>query len=124
LHEGWRGPCHGTRMTARITDPHERDTVIIVGGRGGLQARYRDVVERIGYQCRCYEDRVSNKQGPSAGKIALVIVLVTMVSHPLLMQARAMAGEHQRIVYLKSPSVSSVRHTVEAMTEGRNIRCA
>jgi hypothetical protein len=111
-------------MPSQTTHVHERDTVIIVGGRGGLQARYRDAVEKIGYQCRCYEDRVSAKCPPSASKIALVVVLITMVSHPLLMQARAMAGEPQRIVYLKSPSVSSVRQTVEAMTEGRGFRYA
>lgn len=99
--------------------PHgsERNTVIIVGGRGGLQARYREAVEKIGYRCRCYEDRVSTKCAPSAGKVALVIVMISMVSHPLLAHARELAGEQERIVYLKSPSVSSVRQTVEAMAE-------
>ncbi len=108
-------------MTPHTTHAHHRDTVIIVGGRGGLQARYRDAIEKIGYQCRCYEDRVSAKCPPSASKIALVIVLVTMVSHPLLMQARALAGERERIVYLRSPSVSSVRQTVETMTHGYDV---
>jgi hypothetical protein len=111
-------------MTSHATHAHahDRDTVIIVGGRGGLQARYRDAVERIGYQCRCYEDRVSAKCPPSTSKIALVIVLVTMVSHPLLMQARALAGAQERIVYLRSPSVSSVRQTVETMMHDREVR--
>jgi hypothetical protein len=109
-------------MTQKTSNGCERDTVIIVGGRGGLIARYRDAVEKFGYQCRCYEERMAPKRPPPAKKIALVIVIVTMVSHSLLAQARAIADGHERIVYLKSPSVSSIRQTVEAMTEARGVR--
>lgn len=91
-----------------------RDTVVIVGGKGGLFAHYRQAVERSGYECRYYEDRVPTKSGPSRGKIALVIVLVSMVSHSLLAHARELAGDQSRIVYLRSASVTSIRQTVEA----------
>ena len=92
----------------------ERDMVVIVGGKGGLAAHYREAVEKIGFQCRYYENRVPTKSGPSRGKIALIIIMVTMISHPLMAKARELAGSEARIVYLKSPSVSSVRQTVEA----------
>jgi hypothetical protein len=101
-------PSHSQSIQAR-------NTVVIVGGRGELQARYAAVIESIGYRCRCYENRVTKHAVPSTAKIALVIVLVSMVSHPLLRQARELAGEQGQIAYLKSPSVSSVRQTVEAI---------
>lgn len=91
---------------------HERDTVVIIGGKGGLEARYREAVESSGYALRFYEARVPNKLPPAASKLALVIVIVTMVSHPLVARARELAGDHTRIVYLKSPSCSAVRQTV------------
>lgn len=111
-------------MTQNTPNGSARDTVIIVGGRGGLIARYRDAVEQFGYHCRCYEDRMTSKCPPPAKKVALVIVIVTMVSHSLLAQARAIADGHERIVYLKSPSVSSIRQTVEGITDGRGVRYA
>jgi hypothetical protein len=91
---------------------HGRDTVVIIGGKGGLEARYREAVEASGYALRYYEARVPNKVLPTAGKIALVIVIVTMVSHPLMTRARELAGDRTRIVYLKSSSSSAVRQTV------------
>lgn len=93
---------------------HGRDTVVIIGGKGGLEARYREAVEASGYHLRYYEGRVPNKLQASAAKIALVIVIVTMVSHPLMSQARELAGGHTPIVYLKSPSSSAVRQAVAA----------
>jgi len=89
-----------------------RETVVIIGGRGGLEARYRDAVEGSGYNFRYYEDRVPKKLAPGGSKIAMVIVMVTMVSHPLMSRARELAGDQGRIVYLKSPSPSAVRQTV------------
>lgn len=97
-----------------VTQTPVRDTVVIVGGKGGLLARYRQAVEMNGYECRCYEDRVPTKSGPSRSKIALVIVLVSMVSHSLLAHARELAGDQSRIVYLRSASITSIRQTVEA----------
>ncbi|HMA92717.1 MAG TPA: DUF2325 domain-containing protein [Polyangiaceae bacterium] len=103
-------------MTQHANQTQVRDTVVIIGGNGGLLARYRQAVEKNGYECRCYEDRVPTKRGPSPGKIALVIVMVTMVSHSLLAHARELAGDQARIVYLRSPSISSVRLTIEAVS--------
>lgn len=99
-------------MNQHTSQYHGRDTVVIIGGKGGLEARYREAVERSGYDFRYYEDRVPNKLTPGAAKFALVIVMVTMVSHPLMTRARELAGDHTRIVYLKSPSISAVRQTV------------
>ena len=112
---GWRAPCDGRSMTPSTPHANERDTVVIIGGKDSLQAHYRAAVEKNGYQLRSYETRVPTKCGPAASKIALVIVMVTMVSHPLMMRARALAGEQGRIVYLKSPSITSLRATVEAV---------
>ena len=67
---------------------HGRDTVVIIGGKGGLEARYREAVEGSGYDFRYYEARVPNKLSPESGKLALVIVIVTMVSHSLMARAR------------------------------------
>lgn len=92
---------------------HDRDTVIIVGGKGGLSSRYRQEVERNGFQCCYYEDRVPTKYNPARNKIALVIIMVTMISHPLMARARLLAGNEAPVVYLKSPSLSSVRQTIE-----------
>jgi hypothetical protein len=102
-------------MTPRTPHANERDTVVIIGGKDSLQPHYRAAVEKSGFQLCSYETRVPTKRGPSPGKIALVIVMVTMVSHPLMMRARALAGDQGRLVYLKSPSVSSLRATVEAV---------
>jgi len=101
-------------MNPNISHAHGRDTVVIIGGKGGLEARYRDAVEQSGYNFRYYEERVPSKLAPGAARIALVIVMVTMVSHPLMTRARELAGDHARIVYLKSPSISAVRQTVES----------
>ena len=90
----------------------QRETIIILGGKGGLQARYRQAVEDCGYELRHYETRVPPKHGPAQFKVAMVIVMVTMISHPLMAQARALAGSSAAIVYLKSPSLSAVRDTI------------
>jgi uncharacterized protein DUF2325 len=101
-------------MNPNASHSHARDTVVIIGGKGGLEARYREAVEASGYALRYYEARVPNKLLPAAGKIALVIVIVTMVSHPLMTRARELAGNHTRIVYLTSSSSSAVRQTIAA----------
>lgn len=88
--------------------------VVIIGGKGGLEARYREAVERRGYHFRFYEDRVPHKLVFRSARIAIVIVIVTMVSHPLMTRARDLAatGTHTRIVYLKSPSIAAVLQAV------------
>lgn len=106
-------------MTPSTPHANGRDTVVIIGGKDSLQSHYRTAVEKNGYQLRSYETRVPTKCGPAATKIALVIVMVTMVSHPLMMRARELAGDQCRIVYLKSPSITSVRETLAAVASER-----
>jgi hypothetical protein len=107
-------------MTVPTRRAASRNAIVIIGGNGGLIARYRETVEKLGFQFAGYENRVPTRGGPSSGRIALVIVMVTMVSHSLLFQARALAGDPSRIVYLKSPSVSALRQTVEAAAKGES----
>jgi hypothetical protein len=95
-----------------MTQHAQQGTVVIVGGKGGLESRYRETVESYGYDLCYFEKRVTSKHVPAGKKIAMVIVMVTMISHPLMVQARALASEGARLVYLKSPSISAVRDTV------------
>ena len=99
-------------MTPHTTTDHGREAVVILGGKGGLEARYRETVEGYGYDLWYFETRVPQRHVPTLSKIAMVIVMVTMISHPLLVQARALAASGARIVYLRSPSISAVRQTV------------
>jgi hypothetical protein len=103
-----------------MTSEHEqtsqaaRDTVIIVGGKGGLESRYRELADDFGYDLKHYEQRFPAKTPPSLKRIAMVIVMVTMVSHPLMARARSLVADGADIVYLKSASVSAVKGTLEA----------
>lgn len=94
-------------------------TVLVIGGNGGLSSRYREIVEQRGYSLKHYEKRVPAGARHSVGKIALIVVMVTMVSHALREQAQEIAGGGgARIVYLKSPSVSALRAAVESEIGG------
>jgi hypothetical protein len=104
----------GAGMTTHTSQDSGRDAVVILGGKGGLEARYREAIESHGYDFWYFEKRVPSRHVPSLGKIAMVIVMVTMISHPLMVQARALAASGARIVYLKSPSISAVRQTVQS----------
>ncbi len=86
--------------------------MVLFGGKGGLEARYREAVERSGYAFRYYEAHIPASSGPLADRIAMVIVVTSMVSHPLLARARSLAGDAARIVYLRSASVSALRQLV------------
>ena len=103
-HERRAGEAKGDRA------PH---TVLVIGGSGGLSSRYRDIVEQRGFALRHYENRVPAGARRSVGKIALVIIMVTMVSHALREQAQGLAAEGARIVYLHSASVSALRAAME-----------
>jgi hypothetical protein len=106
-------------MTTHTTHSNERDAIVILGGKGGLEAHYRETVEGHGYDLWYFEQRVPQRHVPSLSKIAMVIVMVTMISHPLLVQARALAASGARIVYLKSPSISAVRQTVANASQAK-----
>jgi hypothetical protein len=101
-----------TTQATHTTEHNGRDAIVIIGGKGGLEARYRETIEASGYDLWYFEKRVPQGHVPSLSKIAMVIVMVTMISHPLMVQARALASQGARIVYLKSPSISAVRQTV------------
>ena len=111
-HEG-NGREHGRELS--------RDTIVLLGGMGGLEARYRAAAEEAGYTLRYYEQR--GPASPMSGqRVAAVIVVVTMVSHPLMVQARKLAGEHAPVVYLKSHSVSALRQALQQTTAARGQR--
>jgi uncharacterized protein DUF2325 len=88
-------------------------TVLVIGGSGGMSNRYRDVVEKRGFALRHYENKVPAGARSATGKIALVVVMVSMVSHSLLQQVRSMGLEDSQIVYLRSASISALRTAVE-----------
>jgi hypothetical protein len=82
-------------------------TVVIVGGKGSLTASYREVVEGVGLTMQHFEKKVPPKRAFTRG--ALVVIMVSMISHALLDQARALATDGASIVYLRTPSVSALR---------------
>ncbi len=92
--------------------PKNRNTVVILGGKGGLEARYRRLLANHGYELRHFERRVPSRTLPAAHKIALVIVMISMVSHPLLAHARQIAAGGAELVYLERPSLSAVQRTM------------
>lgn len=87
--------------------------MLVIGGSGGLFNRYRDVVEEHGWSLRHYENRVPPGARHGAGKIALVVIMVTMVSHSLRQQVQGLALDDAPVVYLRSASVSALRAAVE-----------
>jgi hypothetical protein len=101
-----------TRFQKRDEDNRSRQTLLVIGGNGGLYDRYREVAAEHGFELRHYEKRVPNGARHGAGQFALVVVMVTVVSHALRDQARDIAGAGP-VVYLKSPSVSSLRAAVD-----------
>ncbi len=88
-------------------------TVIVVGGAGGLSERYRDIVEKHGLCLQHYEQRVPAGARRAAGRVGLVVIMASMVSHSLRDQALSLAGEEASVIYLRSPSVSALRSAVE-----------
>jgi hypothetical protein len=88
-------------------------TVLVIGGSGGMSNRYRDVVEKRGWSLRHYENKLPAGTRRSSGKIALVVIMVSMVSHSLLQQVQSMGLEGAQIVYLRSASISALRAVVE-----------
>ena len=96
-------------------DKNERadQTVLVIGGSGGMSNRYRDVVEKRGFTLRHYENKLPAGARKSTGKIALVVIMVSMVSHSLLQQVQSMGLDDAQIVYLRSASISALRAVVE-----------
>jgi hypothetical protein len=78
-----------------------------------MASRYRDVVEEHGWSLRHYENRLPPGSRRSAGKIALVIIMVTMVSHSLREQVLSLMLGDAPVIFLRSASVSALRAAVE-----------
>lgn len=90
-----------------------RGTVLVIGGSGGMSDRYRDVVEERGCALRHYENRVPAGARRTAGRVALVVVMVGMVSHALRDQVASLATDDAKVVYLRTASVSALRAAVD-----------
>lgn len=92
-------------------------TVLVLGGKGGLSQHYRDAVEDEGYEFRHFEKKVPPKGRHGFGRTALVVVMVSMISHALTQQVRGLIPHGVSVVYLKSPSVSALRAAVSGHVE-------
>jgi hypothetical protein len=103
-------PSRDVQKSAR-----SNQTVLVIGGSGGMSDRYRDVVEKHGWSLRHYENRVPPGARRDLGKVALVVIMVSMVSHALRDQVRSLAIEDARVVYLRTASVSALRGAVEQL---------
>ncbi|MDC0744035.1 DUF2325 domain-containing protein [Polyangium mundeleinium] len=88
-------------------------TVLVIGGSGGMSDRYRDVAEKHGLTLKHYETRVPKGVRRDVGKVALVIIMVTMVSHALRDQVHNLGISDAPVVYLRSASVSALRGALE-----------
>jgi len=107
----------GSASSSSTSARNERadQTVLVIGGSGGMSNRYRDVVEKRGWSLRHYENRLPAGVRKGSGKIALVVIMVSMVSHSLLQQVQSMGIEGAQIVYLRSASISALRAVVEQL---------
>lgn len=94
-------------------DSRSGKTVLVIGGNGGLSNRYRDVAESHGLSLRHYEQKVPPGARRDAGKIALVVVMVNMVSHALRDQVANLGIDGAPIMYLRSASISALRGAIE-----------
>ena len=118
-----RAPAAGARLAhlgrmskqtdSRAHGGRAKQTVLVIGGHGGMSDRYRDIVEKHGLELRHYEKRVPHGARDGGATVGLVVVMVTMVSHALREQAVNLAGNDASVVYLRSPSVSALRSAVE-----------
>jgi len=104
------------RQTKDSNEGQERgrskETVLVIGGSGGLSDRYRDIVEEHGLSMRHYENRVPAGARRDIGRVALIVIMVGMVSHALRDQVRSLETSGARVVYLRSASVSALRGAV------------
>lgn len=95
-------------------DESKGRTVMVIGGNGGMSHRYREVVQSRGWTLRHFEKKIPPSVRRSvAAERAIVIVIVTMVSHVLRDQARDLASDGAKLLYLESASVSALRAAVE-----------
>lgn len=95
-------------------EKHEAgETVVVVGGHGGMSSRYREVAQGFGWSLKHFEQRIPPGIRHGVGKIGLVVVMVGMVSHALREQIKDLVTDETKVVYLRSASVSALRAAVE-----------
>ena len=100
-------------------NPNDAETVVLVGGCGGLAGRYRDVLEERGLALRHFEKRVPNGTRRTLGRIAAVFVVVGMVSHSLRDRVKELTSSDTPVVYLRTASVSALRAAVDDLEASR-----
>lgn len=109
--------ARGLHTEMGMATKHEKhessDTVVVVGGHGGMSSRYREVAQRFGWSLKHFEQKIPPGLRHGAGKIALVVVMVGMVSHALRDQIKEIVSDNTKVVYLRSASVSALRAAVE-----------
>jgi pyridoxine 5'-phosphate synthase PdxJ len=101
---------HRNREVAK--EARAKQTVLIVGGHGGLSDRYREVAAEHGWDLVHYEKKVPPGARHSIAHVALVVVMVGLVSHTLRDQVRSLAAADAPVVYLRTASVSALRSAV------------
>jgi hypothetical protein len=77
-----------------------------------MSNRYRDVVEKHGWSLRHYENRLPTGARRSSARVALIVIMVTMVSHSLREQILNLALDAP-VIYLRSASVSALRTALD-----------
>jgi len=89
------------------------NTIVLIGGHGGMSARYREVAQERGLVLRHFEQRVPAGARKNLGKVAAIMIMAGMVSHALRDQVRGLVSDGAPIVYLRSSSISALRSAVE-----------
>ena len=89
-----------------------KQTVLVVGGNGGLSDRYREVAAEHGWDLIHYEKKVPPGARHGLAHVALIVVMVGMVSHTLREQVRNLATADAPVVYLRTASMSALRSAV------------
>jgi hypothetical protein len=102
--------AHKNREAER--DGRGKQTVLVVGGNGGLSDRYREVAAEHGWDLVHYEKKVPPGARHGIAHVALIVVMVGMVSHTLRDQVRNLAAASAPVVYLRTASVSALRSAV------------
>jgi uncharacterized protein YgbK (DUF1537 family) len=89
-----------------------KQTVLVVGGNGGLTDRYREVAAEHGWDLVHYEKKVPQGARHGIAQVALVVVVVGMVSHTLRDQVKNLSTANAPIVYVRTASASALRAAV------------
>ncbi len=89
-----------------------RRQILLVGGIGRMEPEYRQLVEGYGYELVFREQRIPRGTPPT--NLAAVIVVASVVSHPMRETAAKIAELRAiPIAYVRAPSLSAVRVAIE-----------